>query len=91
MLIAAFDDLSTAASGTVVLCSAPPVFQTGADAGDTVSVQVGVGTANDFWITQTLTPMNLTSRAIKPSIARIDEALAEVASKRAQLGAEQRS
>ena len=92
-LIAAFDDLSTAAkwNGSSVFTDTAFVFQTGADAGDTVSVQVDVGTANDFLDNANAdADVNLTSRAnASTSITRIDEALAEVASKRAQLGAEQ--
>jgi flagellin len=92
-LIAAFDDLSTAAkwNGSSVFTDTAFVFQTGADAGDTVSVTVAVGTANDFLDNANAdADVNLTSRAnASTSITRIDEALAEVASKRAQLGAEQ--
>ena len=92
-LIAAFDDLSTAAkwNGSSVFTATAFVFQTGADAGDTVSVTVDVGTANDFLDNANAdADVNLTSRAnASTSITRIDEALAEVASKRAQLGAEQ--
>ena len=92
-LIAAFDDLSTAAkwNGSSVFTATAFVFQTGADAGDTVSVTVDVGTANDFLDNANAdADVNLTSQAnASTSITRIDEALAEVASKRAQLGAEQ--
>ena len=50
-----------------------------------------MGTANDFLDNANAdADVNLTSRAnASTSITRIDEALAEVASKRAQLGAEQ--
>jgi flagellin len=92
-LIAAFDDLSTAAkwNGSSVFTDTAFVFQTGADAGDTVSVTVAVGTADDFLDdTDADTDVNLTDRTnASASITFIDEALAEVASKRAQLGAEQ--
>jgi flagellin len=95
-LIAAFDDLSTAAkwNGSTVFTATNFVFQTGADAGDTVTVNVGVGTASDFLDhgadDDADNDVNLTDQTnSSTSITRIDEALAEVASKRAQLGAEQ--
>jgi flagellin len=95
-LIAAFDDLSTAAkwNGSTVFTATAFVFQTGADAGDTVSVTIDVGTASDFLDhgadDDADNDVNLTDQTnSSTSITRIDEALAEVASKRAQLGAEQ--
>jgi flagellin len=92
-LIAAFDDLATAAkwNGSTVFTATAFTFQTGADAGDTVSVTIGVGAANDFLDNANAdADVNLTDQSnSSTSITRIDEALADVASKRAQLGAEQ--
>lgn len=93
-LIAAFDDLSTAAkwNGSSVFTATAFVFQTGADAADEVSVTIGVGTANDFLDNANAdadVQLDGTQAQAQTSITRIDEALAEVAEKRAQLGAEQ--
>ena len=97
-LIAAFDDLSTAAkwNGSSVFTATAFVFQTGADAADEVSVTIGVGTANDFLdnagggsSADTDVKLNGTQAEAQASITYIDQALAEVAEKRAQLGAEQ--
>ena len=93
-LIAAFDDLSTAAkwNGSSVFTATAFVFQTGADAADEVSVTIGVGTANDFLDNSSAdadVQLDGTQAQAQTSITRIDEALAEVAEKRAQLGAEQ--
>jgi flagellin len=97
-LIAAFDDLSTAAkwNGSSVFTATAFVFQTGADAADEVSVTIDVGTANDFLdnagggsSADTDVKLNGTQAEAQASITYIDEALAEVAQKRAQLGAEQ--
>ena len=93
-LIAAFDDLSTAAkwNGSSVFTGTAFVFQTGADAADEVSVTIGVGTANDFLDNSSAdadVQLDGTQAQAQTSITRIDEALAEVAEKRAQLGAEQ--
>ena len=93
-LIAAFDDLSTAAkwNGSSVFTATAFVFQTGADAADEVSVTIGVGTADDFLDNtdaDTDVKLNGTQAEAQASITYIDQALAEVAEKRAQLGAEQ--
>ena len=93
-LIAAFDDLSTAAkwNGSSVFTATAFVFQTGADAADEVSVTIDVGTANDFLDNSSAdadVQLDGTQAQAQTSITRIDEALAEVAEKRAQLGAEQ--
>ena len=97
-LIAAFDDLSTAAkwNGSSVFTATAFVFHTGADAADEVSVTIGVGTANDFLdnagggsSADTDVKLNGTQAEAQASITYIDQALAEVAEKRAQLGAEQ--
>ena len=96
-LIAAFDDVVGAAkwNGSSVFTATAFVFQTGADAADEVSVTVGVGLASDF-LDDTTNDADadddvvLTTQAgSQVAITNIDAALADVASKRATLGATQ--
>ena len=96
-LIAAFDDVVGAAkwNGSSVFTATAFVFQTGADAADEVSVTIGVGLASDF-LDDTTNDADadddvvLTSQTgSQTAITNIDAALADVASKRATLGATQ--
>ena len=96
-LIAAFDDVVGAAkwNGSSVFTATAFVFQTGADAADEVSVTIGVGLASDF-LDDTTNDADadddvvLTTQAgSQVAITNIDAALADVASKRATLGATQ--
>ena len=96
-LIAAFDDVVGAAkwNGSSVFTATAFVFQTGADAADEVSVTIGVGLASDYLDgttddTDADDDVLLTTHAgAQIAITNIDAALADVASKRATLGATQ--
>ena len=96
-LIAAFDDVVGAAkwNGSSVFTATAFVFQTGADAADEVSVTIGVGLASDYLDdttndTDADDDVVLTTQAgSQVAITNIDAALADVASKRATLGATQ--
>ena len=96
-LIAAFDDVVGAAkwNGSSVFTDTAFVFQTGADAADEVSVTIGVGLASDYLDgttdnTDADDDVLLTTHAgAQVAITNIDAALADVASKRATLGATQ--
>ena len=96
-LIAAFDDVVGAAkwNGSSVFTATAFVFQTGADASDEVSVTIGVGLASDYLDgttddTDADDDVLLTTHAgAQIAITNIDAALADVASKRATLGATQ--
>ena len=96
-LIAAFDDVVGAAkwNGSSVFTDTAFVFQTGADAADEVSVTIGVGLASDYLDgttdnTDADDDVLLTTHAgSQVAITNIDAALADVASKRATLGATQ--
>ena len=96
-LIAAFDDVVGAAkwNGSSVFTATAFVFQTGADAADEVSVTIGVGLASDY-LDDTTNDADadddvvLTTHAgAQVAITNIDAAMADVASKRATLGATQ--
>ena len=96
-LIAAFDDVVGAAkwNGSSVFTATAFVFQTGADAADEVSVTIGAGLASDYLDgttddTDADDDVLLTTHAgAQIAITNIDAALADVASKRATLGATQ--
>jgi flagellin len=90
-LIAAFDDLSTAAkwNGATVF-GVTFTIQTGADSTDEVAVAIGAATADHFLDNNnadTDVLLNGTQAQAQQSIVYIDEALKDVATDRAGLGA----